>query len=100
MSTREMPRKAVIARIADSQNLTKVEAEKMLQAVLNEIAQEIAERGRFHIAEIGSVSVVHRRPRRFFDPRNQTEAMSAGSTSLKINMSKAMRTRIEGFDEE
>ena len=59
-------------------------------------AGELAERERFHIAEIGSVTVAPRQPRRYFNPRTLAEAVSEGDHALKINISKAMRARLNG----
>lgn len=89
-----MPRKAVIAQVAQDQGVSKIEAERLVRTVLNAIASELSDRGRFHIAEIGSVSVAARPPRRYFNPRTRSDAVSHGDTALKINISKQMRERI------
>jgi len=94
MAETEMPRKAVIARLAQSHGLSKVEAERVLRTVLEAVGDELALRGRFHIAEVGSVSLCRRRPRRYFNPRTKQESVSDGDISLKINISKQMRERI------
>lgn len=94
MADKDMPRKAVIARVAQQQELTKVEAERLVRVVLEAIASELSERGRFHIAEVGSVSVAKRPPRRYFDPRTRSDAVSSGDLALKINISKQMRKRL------
>lgn len=91
---KDMPRKAVITKIAESHGLSKVEAEKILRTTLEAIGVELKKRGRFHIAEIGSVTVAKRNPRRYFNPRTQEESVSDGDVSLKIKISKAMRTRL------
>lgn len=95
MAEKDMPRKAVINRVAGSHGLSKVEAEKVVRTVLSAIAVELADRGRFHVAEIGSVSIARRPPRRYFNPRTKSEAVSEGDISLKINISKQMRERME-----
>lgn len=93
---KDMPRKAVISLIAERHDVTKVEAERIMRTVLEGIAGELAERDRFHIAEIGSVTVAPRQPRRYFNPRTLAEAVSEGDHALKINISKAMRARLNG----
>lgn len=91
MADKDMPRKAVIAEIAKTHGVSKVEAEKILRTVLQSIATELSVRGRFHIAEIGSVTVATRPPRRYFNPRTREESTSGGDHALKINISKQMR---------
>lgn len=91
MSERDMPRRSVVSKIAEEHDLTKVEAEKVLRTALGAIAEQLAERGRFHIAEIGSVTVAERRPRRYFNPRTKKETVSSGDVALKIKISKAMK---------
>lgn len=93
-----MPRKAVIARVAKENDISKTDAEQLVRSVLEAVAAEIGERGRFHIAEIGSVSVAARPPRRYFNPRTRTEAVSQGDQVLKINISKQMRERLHAGD--
>jgi len=93
-----MPRKSVVARVSTAHKISKVEAERMVRSVLEAVAAEIAERGRFHVAEIGSVSVARRRPRRYFNPRTNQDEVSQGDVSLKINISKAMRARLGKLD--
>ena len=90
----EMPRKSVVARIADVHNVSKVDAERIMRTVLDAIAEELAERGRFHVAEIGSITVAERRPRRYFNPRTLKESVSGGDHALKINISKRMKGRL------
>lgn len=94
MTDRDMPRRAVVSEIAEAHNMTKVEAEKILETTLNAIASQIASRGRFHIAEFGSVSVKIRPPRSYFNPKTETMSVSDGDVSLKIRISKAMRFRL------
>lgn len=86
-----MPRRAVVSKIAASHGLTKVEAERVLRTALVEIADQLADRGRFHIAEIGSVSIAKRRPRKYYNPRTGEETISSGDIALKIKISKSMR---------
>ncbi len=95
MADKDMPRKAVISRLAESHQMSKIEAERVLRTVMTSVAEQLADRGRFHIAEIGSVSIAKRPPRRYFNPRTKSEALSEGDVSLKINISKQMRKRIE-----
>jgi nucleoid DNA-binding protein len=95
MADRDMPRKAVINRLSESHNMSKIEAERVLRTVMVSVAEELAVRGRFHIAEIGSVSVASRPPRRYFNPRTKKDSISGGDVSLKINISKQMRKRIK-----
>ena len=90
-----MPRKAVISKLAESHEMSKVEAERVLRTALLAIGEQLAGRGRFHVAEIGSITVAKRPPRRYFNPRTKSEAVSEGDYSLKINISKQMRKRIE-----
>lgn len=94
MTDNEMPRKAVVARVASENNLSKVDAERVLRTALNAIAHELKARGRFHLAEIGSITIAKRRPRRYFNPRTRKDAVSDGDVSLKINISKQMRERL------
>lgn len=94
MIDKDMPRKAVVNKIAAENKLSKVEAEHVMRSVLLSIAEELAERSRFHIAEIGSITVAERPPRRYFNPRTRKQAVSQGDTSLKINISKQMRRRL------
>lgn len=88
-----MPRKAVINRLSECHGISKIEAERMLRTVMTSVAEQLSERGRFHIAEIGSVSIAKREPRRYFNPRTKQDAVSGGDVSLKINISKQMRAR-------
>ncbi len=92
----DMPRKSVINRVAESHNITKIDAERILCTVMDAVAEQLTARGRFHIAEIGSITVAERPPRRYFNPRTKTEAVSRGDLSLKMNISKQMRERIKG----
>jgi nucleoid DNA-binding protein len=94
MAEKDMPRKAVVDSVASENDLSKVEAERLVRSVLSAVAEGLAERGRFHIAEIGSVSVAERPPRRYFNPRTRKQAVSDGDVSLKINISKGMRKRL------
>ena len=94
MTDRDMPRRSVVSDIADAHGLTKVEAEKVLETTLEAIANQIAERGRFHIAEFGSVSVKVRPPRPYFNPKTEVMSVSDGDVSLKIRISKAMKERL------
>jgi nucleoid DNA-binding protein len=91
MSERDMPRRSVVSKIADEHGLTKIEAEKVLRTALKAIAGQLSKRGRFHIAEIGSVTIAERRPRRYFNPRTKKETVSSGDVALKIKISKAMK---------
>lgn len=93
-----MPRKAVITQVAGDQGVSKIDAERIVRTVLEAVASELAKRGRFHIAEIGSVSVATRPPRRYFNPRTLSEDVSHGDTALKINISKQMRERLGNGD--
>ena len=95
MADKDMPRKAVINRLSESHDMSKIEAERVLRTVMETVAEQLVQRGRFHIAEIGSVSIAKRPPRRYFNPRTKKEALSEGDISLKINISKQMRSRIE-----
>jgi len=95
MSENGMPRRSVINRVAEENNLSKVEAERIVRSVLSAVAKELADRGRFYVAEIGSILVAERAPRRYFDPRTKKDAVSTGDVSLKINISKAMRRLLE-----
>lgn len=90
-----MPRKAVIAKVAADHGLPKTEAEKVVRTVLVAITDELACRERFHIAEISSVTVARRPPRRYFNPRTREESVSSGDKALKINISKQMRKRLK-----
>lgn len=94
MTEKDMPRKALVAQVATENNLSKVEAERVVRTTLNAVAKELAARGRFHLAEIGSISIAVRRPRRYFNPRTRKDAISDGDVSLKINISKQMRERL------
>lgn len=96
-----MPRRAVVSKIADEHGVTKVEAEKILRTALSEIARQLGERGRFHVAEVGSITVAKRKPRRYYNPRTGKETISTGDFALKIKISKAMRhlaTKLERGD--
>lgn len=95
MTQQDMPRKTVISEIASQSGVSKVDAERILRIAMSAVAAEIAARGRFHIAEIGSISVARRPPRRFFNPRTRKESVSSGDVSLKINISKKMRRKLE-----
>jgi len=95
MADKDMPRKAVINRLSESHDMSKIESERVLRTVFESVAEQLADRGRFHIAEIGSVTIATRPPRRYFNPRTKKEAISEGDVSLKINISKHMRKRIE-----
>jgi nucleoid DNA-binding protein len=99
MAEKDMPRKAVIARVAREERVSKVEAERLVRTVLEAIADQLAKRGRFHVAEIGSLSIAVRPPRRYFNPRTRRDAVSHGDTALKINISKQMRERLNGDEE-
>ena len=91
MSERDMPRRAVVSKIAEDHNLTKVEAEKVLRTALKEIAQHLVKRGRFHIAEVGSITVARRKPRKYYNPRTKSETVSSGDFALKIKISKSLK---------
>lgn len=95
---KDMPRKAVISKVSETHGLNKVEGERLVRTVLEGIAQELVRRGRFHIAEIGSITVSRRRPRRFFNPRTLEEAVSEGDHALKINISKRLRAAVEAVE--
>jgi nucleoid DNA-binding protein len=101
-----MPRRAVVSRIAEVHGVTKVEAELILRTALTAIAEQIAARGRFHVAEVGSITFSKRRPRRYFNPRTREESVSDGDVALKIKISKSMRARLmnsdfdPGYDDE
>jgi len=86
-----MPRRAIVSKIAEEHGLTKVEAERVLRTALGEIARQLAERGRFHVAEVGSITVARRKPRRYYNPRTKAETVSSGDYALKIKISKFMR---------
>ncbi len=86
-----MPRRAVVSKIAAEHELTKVEAERVLRTALSEIAHQLAERGRFHVAEVGSITVSKRKPRRYYNPRTKEETISQGDFALKIKISKSMK---------
>lgn len=94
MSAKDLPRRAVIAEIAKAHSMTKIEAEQILRTALSAIADQLAERERFHIAEIGSITVAERNPRRYFNPRTRKESISEGVFALKIRISKAMKHRL------
>lgn len=100
MVERDMPRRAVVSQIADTHGVTKVEAEAILRTTLSAIAEQIAMRGRFHIAEVGSITFSKRRPRRYFNPRTREESMSDGDVALKIKVSKSMKERLMQSDFE
>lgn len=91
----DMPRRAVIAAIAREHGVSKIEADHILRTALGEIASQLAQRKRFHIAEIGSLSVARRPPRPYFNPRTRSDAMSSGDVALRANISKRMRKTIE-----
>lgn len=92
----QMPRKSVISKIADNHGVSKVEAERIMRTVLDGVAEELADRGRFHVAEIGSITIARRRPRRYFNPRTLQESVSGGDFALKLNISRRMRARLDG----
>lgn len=98
MHDRDMPRRAVVSRIADSHGITKIEAEKILRTAFEAVAEQITQRGRFHVAEVGSITFARREPRRYFNPRTRTDAVSEGDIALKIKISKSMRKRLDGVD--
>ena len=98
MVERDMPRRAVVSQIADTHGVTKVEAEEILRTALSAISEQIASRGRFHIAEVGSITFSRRRPRRYFNPRTREESVSEGDVALKIKISKAMKARLMDSD--
>jgi len=93
MLERDMPRRAVVSKIADAHNMSKVEAELVLRTALSGVAEQVSKRGRFHVAEIGSIAIVKRKPRRYFNPRTQKESVSKGDVALKIKISKSMKQR-------
>lgn len=95
MVERDMPRRAVVSQIADTHGVTKVEAEAILRTALSAIAEQIASRGRFHIAEVGSITFSRRRPRRYFNPRTREESVSDGDVALKIKISKSMKALLD-----
>lgn len=94
MEEKDMPRRSVICRVADEQGVTRTEAERIVRSVLEAVASELSERGRFHVAEIGSIRLSERAPRRYFNPRTKVEDVSRGDVVLKINISKKMRRRV------
>lgn len=94
MVERDMPRRAVVSEIADKHNITKVEAEDVLKTTLTAIAKQIALRGRFHVAEVGSITSSRRKPRRYFNPRTREESVSDGDVAVKIKISKSMKARL------
>lgn len=94
MADKDMPRRSVVSEIAERHRMTKVEAERVLRTALGSIARQLAIRGRFHVAEIGSISVSERNPRRYFNPRTREESVSDGDSALKIRVSKAMRRKL------
>lgn len=98
MLDRDMPRRAVVSKIADSHGMTKVEAERILRTALAAVAEQIAARGRFHMAEVGSISFARREPRRYFNPRTREDSVSEGDIALKIKISKSMRQRLAQVD--
>jgi nucleoid DNA-binding protein len=104
MVERDMPRRAVVSKIADTHGVPKVEAELILRTALSAIAEQIALRGRFHVAEVGSITSSKRRPRKYFNPRTREESISDGDIALKIKISKSMKSLLldpnSVFDDE
>jgi nucleoid DNA-binding protein len=98
MLDRDMPRRAVVSKIAEEHGVTKIEAEKILRTALSAVADQIALRGRFHMAEVGSITFTRREPRRYFNPRTRADAVSDGDIALKIRISKSMRSRLDKAD--
>ena len=94
MNDKDMPRRAVVCRIAEDHGMTKTDAERVLRDALDEIAEQLVERGRFHIAEIGSLHLSERAPRKYFNPRTNVQDVSRGDIALKINISKKLRRRL------
>lgn len=98
MNDRDMPRRTVVSKISEAHGVTKVEAERILRTALSAVAEQIAARGRFHIAEVGSISFARREPRRYFNPRTREDSVSDGDMALKIKISKSMRQRLDHAD--
>lgn len=85
------PRKTLIESVATKHALSKADADRIISIVFDAIANEVVDKGRFHIAEIGSITAQCRAPRPYFNPRTKQEEVSKGTVSLKISISKKMR---------
>ena len=85
----------LIAAVAEKEDITKVESEKIVSAVLDTIVETVANNEKVSITGFGSFECVKRAEREGRDPRTNTPIIIAAKKAPKFKAGKAFREAVK-----
>lgn len=89
-----MTKAELIAKIADETGITKTQADKVLNTLVEVMTDEIKSSGNMTLAGIGSFSVVRREARKGHNPKTMASMEIPASNAVKFKSAKALKDAV------
>lgn len=89
-----MNKKELVAAIAEKSEVTKKDAEKLVEAFTEVVGEELAKGGKVQIVGFGTFEVAEREARIGRNPRNGQTMEIAASKNPKFKAGKALKDRV------
>lgn len=90
-----MNKTELIAAAAEKSGVTRKETEQVLTAVLDTIAEELAQGGRVQLVGFGAFETKHREPRVGRNPRTKEAVEIPASTVPVFKAGKALKEKVD-----
>jgi DNA-binding protein HU-beta len=89
-----MTKAELVARLAEDNVITQAQATKILNSLLEIIADEIKVNGGITLAGFGSFSKVERAERTGFNPKTKEPLTIPATTTVKFRVAKALKDSV------
>ena len=89
-----MTKTELIAKIAEETGITKTQADKVLNTLVEVMTDEIKNNGGITLAGIGSFSVVRREARKGHNPKTLAPMDIPASNAVKFKVAKALKDSV------
>ncbi len=89
-----MTKAELIAKIAEETGLTKSQADKVLNTLVDVVTEEIKTGGNMTLAGLGSFTVVRREARKGHNPKTMAPMDIPASNTVKFKSAKALKDAI------
>jgi len=89
-----MTKAELITKLAESAGITKTQADKLLNTLVDVVTDEIKSNGNMTLAGLGSFAVVHREARKGHNPKTMAPMDIPASNSVKFKCAKALKDAV------
>lgn len=89
-----MTKAELIAKIAEETGITKSQADKVINTLVDVVTDEIKANGNMTLAGLGSFTVVRREARKGHNPKTMAPMDIPASNSVKFKSAKALKDAV------